>query len=109
MYGAFVVMFAIVVVCTSWWDWVKNVGALVETNAREFAIDMAILVDLMVVILLQEPIAVVEVVVPVLLVGIMILVIHQLMVVLVEVVERSQDLLDPIQHFPLCLLPGLVK
>jgi hypothetical protein len=46
LYSSVAVIFVIIVVCVNWWDWVKNIGSRVESNAREFAIDMAILVSL---------------------------------------------------------------
>ena len=40
------VIFVIIVICTYWWDWFKNIGYKVQPNLREFTIDMAILITL---------------------------------------------------------------
>ena len=46
VFSSFSVIFTIIVLCMYWWDWHKLIGRKVESNAREFAIDMAILVSL---------------------------------------------------------------
>ena len=46
IFSSLSVLFIIIVICVYWWDWYKNIGQRVETNAREFALDIAILVSL---------------------------------------------------------------
>lgn len=46
VFSSLSVLFIIIVICVYWWDWYKNIGQRVETNAREFALDIAILVSL---------------------------------------------------------------
>jgi hypothetical protein len=46
IFSSLSVLFTIIVICVYWWDWYKNIGQRVESNAREFALDIAILVSL---------------------------------------------------------------
>ena len=46
IFGGLAVLFTITVICVYWWDWYKNIGHRVESNIREFALDIAILVSL---------------------------------------------------------------
>jgi magnesium-transporting ATPase (P-type) len=45
-YSLAAVLYIIIVICVYWWDWVDNVGHRAHNTAREFALDISILVSL---------------------------------------------------------------
>jgi hypothetical protein len=58
IFSSLAVAFTILVVCIYWWDWYKNIGRRAESNVREFALDIAILISLEILFFVYEsPIA----------------------------------------------------
>lgn len=45
-YAIAAVLYVIIVICVYWWDWVDNIGHRALNTAREFALDISILVSL---------------------------------------------------------------